>query len=175
MITKIAATGIEPEVESIEEPPERLEGPELLLEHLRQNPDKITTFEFQDSCLTTMDLVDEIIELREYNARAFAMISRMGEAYGYEAEVDSTGVNVNVRSRLTIALAETFGSYLRHPDAKNYVTMELTSPDPAVGRFEVTIRRLDGETPAEQLVKLKQDRAKLIAILEANGISSRGL
>lgn len=180
MITKISASGTEPKVEDIEAPPQKLTGPALLREQILANPDMNVSFQFEDATITVADLVTEIIELYEYNDRAQAMIRRMGDPYAMDAEVDSSGTNIAVRSRLTIMLAEQLGSYLRDDGVKNFVTMELTSPDPKVGRFEVTVRRIDGETPAEQLGRLRRELdesetliERLMTILEANGISVR--
>lgn len=161
MINKITASGEQPKTEDIESPPEKLEGPELLREQIRENPTMNVTYHFNDADVTSLDLIDEIIELRAYNKRAFEIIQRMGDPYAVDAEVDSSGTSVEVRSRLTVILAETLGSYLRHPDAKNFVTMELTSPDEKVGTFEVTVRRMNGETPAEQLNRIKAENSRL--------------
>ena len=180
MITKISASGNKPEVEDIEAPPQKLTGPALLREQLLANPEMNTAFHFNDKVMTVADLVDEIIELYQYNDRAQAMIRRMGDPYAMDAEVDSSGTNIEVRSKLTIMLAEQLGSYLRGDGVKNFVTMELTSPDPKVGRFEVTVRRANGETPAEQLGRLRKEldeseelSKRLLLLLNANGISVR--
>jgi len=169
---KVEITNDPPKIEEIEPPPVGLAGPDLLLQWLQANPEFNDRFEFNDVSVSASDLVEEIIELREYNERACKLVQRMGDLNKFNMEVDSSGVNIEIRSKLTILLAEYLGSYLRDARAKNFVTMSLTSPDPEVGGFEVTVRRLSGETPAEQLFRIKAENEKLRDILELNGIPS---
>lgn len=112
--------------------------------------------------ITNMVLIDLAEHCLELRAEVLALDERFKELttpelVALEAGKLAQGTNLRLRSKLTVLVAATLGSYLKAPGAENFVTMELNSPDDEVGGFVVTVQRKFGKSPAEML-KIKDAR-----------------
>jgi hypothetical protein len=96
-------------------------------------------------------LREELREANESLVRVKEVNIRAAEGEPFHGEALFAGEAVK-------AWAQSMVEWFRQSNGKNYVTVDLTSPD-GMERYEVTMRKSNGETPAQQLVAMRAELA----------------
>ena len=77
-----------------------------------------------------------------------------------DLNVNSGGMNMGLQGGAAQLVAESFADQFKNSGAPNYLEITFTSAEKMPGvRFVVTVQRADGETPTEQIKKLKAELA----------------